>query len=123
GRAGGLRMKRQEAAGQDATAEHVKDFIDSVRSRKKPAADAEVGHRSSVVPHLGNIAYRTGRKLRWDAAKEEVVGDPEASALLARKARKPWDPNGAGGPTPAGRKTPCRRPPGGGAPSRNPARG
>jgi hypothetical protein len=43
------------------------------------------------VAHLGNIAFRTGRKIRWDAAKEEVVGDPEASGLLRRVARKPWD--------------------------------
>jgi hypothetical protein len=42
------------------------------------------------VAHLGNIAYRTGRKLRWDAAQEEIVGDPQAAALLSRKARKPW---------------------------------
>ncbi len=90
-RAGGLRMKRKEAAAEDATAEHTRDFIDCVRSRKKPSADVEIGHRSTVVPHLGNIAVRTGRKLRWDAAQEEIVGDPQANGLLGRKARKPWD--------------------------------
>jgi predicted dehydrogenase len=84
------RMQRKEAAGEDATFEHTKDFIDCVRSRKRPAADVEVGHRSSVVPHLGNVAYRTGRKFRWDAAKEET-DDPKANALLGRAARKPWD--------------------------------
>src|SRR5262249_15010091 len=68
-----FRMKRLEAAGRDATDAHVKEFIDCVRSRRKPAADVEVGHRAAVVAHLGNIAYRTGRKLRWDAAKEEVL--------------------------------------------------
>ena len=70
---------------------HVKDFIDCVRSRKKPAADAEMGHRASIVAHLGNIAYRTGHKIRWDTAKEEIVGDPEASKLLWREPRKKWD--------------------------------
>jgi predicted dehydrogenase len=85
------RIQRREGAGPDATAEHVKDFIECVRSRKRPAADVEIGHRSSIVPHLGNIAYRTGRKLRWDAAKEEILDDPQASALLGRQARKPWD--------------------------------
>ncbi len=70
---------------------HPEDFIDCVRSRKKPAADVEIGHRASLVAHLGNIAYRTGHKLRWDAAKEEILDDSQASALLARKARKPWD--------------------------------
>jgi predicted dehydrogenase len=89
--AAGFRMKRQEATAQDATDLHVKDFIDCVRSRKKPAADVEVGHRSTIAAHLGNIAYRTGRKIRWDAAREEIIGDPKASELLGRKARKPWD--------------------------------
>jgi hypothetical protein len=50
-----------------------------------------IGHRATIVAHLGNIAYRTGRKIRWDAAKEEIIGDPQASGLLGRKARKPWD--------------------------------
>jgi predicted dehydrogenase len=85
------RMKAKEAAGEDATNLHVKDFIECVRSRKKPAAEAEVGHRAATVAHLGNIAYRTGRKLRWDAAREEILDDPKAAELLGRKARKPWD--------------------------------
>jgi hypothetical protein len=38
-----------------------------------------------------NTAFKTGRKLRWDAAKEEITGDPDASRLLARAARRPWD--------------------------------
>jgi predicted dehydrogenase len=85
------RTKRQDVASRDCTDLHVKNFIECVRSRKRPVADVEIGHRSSIVPHLGNIAYRTGRKIRWDAAKEEIVGDPRASELLGRKARKPWD--------------------------------
>jgi predicted dehydrogenase len=87
----GTRMKRREASGQDATDLHVKDFIDCVRSRKQPAADVEIGHRAATVAHLGNIAYRTGRKLRWEAGREEIRDDPQAAALLARAARKPWD--------------------------------
>jgi hypothetical protein len=50
-----------------------------------------VGHRSSIVPHLGNIAYRTGRKIQWDVAHETIVGDPQAAEMLARPPRKPWD--------------------------------
>ena len=85
------RIARREAAGADATRLHVKNFIECVSSRAKPACDVETGHHSTIVPHLGNIAFRTGRKIRWDAAKEEIVGDPEASAMLGRKARPPWD--------------------------------
>jgi len=87
----GLRMARKEGSGPDATNLHVKDFIDCVRSRKEPVGDVAIGHRATIVAHLGNIAYRTGRKIRWDAAKEEITGDPQASELLGRKARKPWD--------------------------------
>jgi predicted dehydrogenase len=86
-----FRVERKEAAGEDATAEHAAGFIECMRSRAKPAADVEIGHRSTIVPHLGNIAYRTGRKIRWDAAKEEIVDDAEAAGFLGRKARKPWD--------------------------------
>lgn len=87
----GFRMERSEAAGPDATGLHVKNFLECVRSRQKPAADVEIGHRSTIVPHLGNIAIRTGHKLHWDATKEEIINDPEASALLSRPARHPWD--------------------------------
>jgi predicted dehydrogenase len=87
----GLRMARKEGSGPDATSLHVKDFIECVRSRKEPVGDVAIGHRATIVAHLGNIAYRTGRKIRWDAAKEEIIGDPQASELLSRKARKPWD--------------------------------
>lgn len=74
----------------DATSLHARHFIDCVRSRKRSPADVEVGHRSTIVAHLGNIAYRTGKKLTWDRAKEDFVEAPEATALLRRKARAPW---------------------------------
>ena len=87
----GWRAERAGETAEDATGLHVQDFVDCIRSRQKPRADIEIGHRSTIVPHLGNISIRTGRKLRWDAAKEEIVDDREASALLFRQPRKPWD--------------------------------
>jgi hypothetical protein len=42
------------------------------------------------VSHLANISYRVGRKITWDAKREEIAGDSEASALLARPYRAPW---------------------------------
>ena len=86
-----FRMERQEGFTPDSTALHVENFIDCVRTRKPPVADVEHGHRATTVAHLGNIAYRTGRKLRWDSANEQIVDDPGASQLLARRARSPWD--------------------------------
>lgn len=87
----GYRMSRQEASGEDATALHAKNFIECVRSRQRPAADVEIGHRSTAVGHLGNIALRTGHKIHWDADRELILDDSEASALLGRTPRKPWD--------------------------------
>jgi hypothetical protein len=51
----------------------------------------EQGHRTAVACHLANISLRLGRKVRWDAEKEEIVGDREASAMLVRPYSKPWD--------------------------------
>jgi predicted dehydrogenase len=87
----GYRMEAKRVSSKDATDLHVKNFIECVRSRQTPNADVEIGHRSTIVPHLGNIAYKTGRKLHWDAAKEDFAGEPEASKRLGRQARKPWD--------------------------------
>lgn len=86
----GFRTTRVESSGADRTDLHIKNFLECVHSRQKPVADVEIGHRSTIVPHLGNIAIRTGHKLHWDAEKEEITGDREASALLSRTARQPW---------------------------------
>lgn len=67
------------------------NFFDCIRSRKAPICEAEIGHRSVSVCHLGVIAIRLGRKLNWDPAKEEFVNDKEANGYLAREMRKPWN--------------------------------
>lgn len=69
---------------------HMKNFFDCVRSRQRPICDVEIGHRSVSVCHLGAIAIRLGRKLRWDPATERFVGDKEADKWIAREMRKPW---------------------------------
>ena len=87
----GYRMESKRVSGKDSTDLHVKNFIDCVRSRERPAADVEIGHRATNVAHLGNIAYKTRKKLIWDAVKEDFQGEAEAARLLGRQARKPWD--------------------------------
>ena len=69
---------------------HIRNFLDCVKSRKRPIADVEVGQRGTSVAHLGNVALRSGHKIIWDAEKETTVGDPEAAKLLTRQYRKPY---------------------------------
>ena len=71
-------------------ARHAEQFLRCVKTREKPNADIEVGHRSTSACQLGNIAFRVGRKIRWDAGKEEIIGDAEANAHLTREYREPW---------------------------------
>ena len=52
--------------------------------------DVEVGHRVTCWSHLGNIAYRLGRKLRWDPASERFLGDDQANRVLHAPYRQPW---------------------------------
>ena len=69
----------------------MRNWMECVRSRKRPVADVEIGHHSTIAAHLGNIAYRTGNTIHWDAAGENIIADAKASEFLGRKARKPWD--------------------------------
>lgn len=70
---------------------HTRNFLDCIKSRRQPNTDLESGHRVATVCHLANISLRTGRKIRWDADREEIVDDPEAARMLVRPYRKPWD--------------------------------
>ncbi len=81
----------KERAANDLFASHVRNFLDCIKSRERPLADVEDGHRTVTACHLANISLRLGRKVRWDPDKEEIVGDREASAHLVRPYRKPWD--------------------------------
>jgi len=72
---------------------HMANLFDCVRSRKAPIAEAEVGHRSASVCHIGVIALRLGQRLKWDPRREEFIGEhsKEANRWLAREMRKPYD--------------------------------
>jgi predicted dehydrogenase len=70
--------------------DHKQNFLDCVKSRRQTIAPVEVGHRSISVGLLGEIAMLTGRKIKWDPEKEEIIDDPGASALLGRSYREPW---------------------------------
>jgi predicted dehydrogenase len=74
---------------------HVKNFLECVRTRQRPAADIEINHRTAAACHLGNISLRLGRKLYWDPVRElcfqdanHKVTDEEANRQLGREYRK-----------------------------------
>lgn len=69
---------------------HIREFLDSVKSRRPCTCNVEYGHKLTKAGLLGNIAYRTGRKINWDDAKEQIVGDKAANSYVMRKYRKPW---------------------------------
>lgn len=69
---------------------HMQNWLESIRTRKLPVADAEIGHRTATICHLINIARELNRPLRWDPEKEQFVDDPEANALLDRPRRQPY---------------------------------
>ena len=69
---------------------HYKDFLQAMRNRSKPICDVEIGHRTSSLCNITNIAYELGRPLAWDPKKETFKSDKEANALLSRKLNGEW---------------------------------
>jgi len=70
--------------------DHMANFLQCVRTRELPVMDVAAAHRVTSLCNLGNVAYRLGRKLRWDRAKEQFIGDDEANRLLHYPYREPW---------------------------------
>jgi len=85
------RAERKTFQGADATAEHAQNFVKQVRIGTKGAVDEMVGQTATAACHLGTIAAKVGRTLHWNAEKEEFEDDAEASRLLTRDLRKPYD--------------------------------
>ena len=81
-------MAKREV-GLDVSA-HARNFFDCVKSRAKPVANSQVMRRSHTVCHAAAMAWLLNRKLKFDPAKEEFIGDDEANGLRWRAARAPW---------------------------------
>jgi predicted dehydrogenase len=69
---------------------HHRNFLDSIKSRQPTITPIETAHHSAIPGHLSLIAMMTGRKIQWDAKKEVIIGDKEASKLLTRPYRAPY---------------------------------
>jgi hypothetical protein len=70
---------------------HLQNWLECIRTRQKPAADVEIGHRSISVCHMVNITRWVGRRLKWDPVKEEFIGDDEANKFVNRPRRKGYE--------------------------------
>ena len=74
----------------DAGLLHMAEFLDAVRTRRPPGCPIEEGLKSTTAVKLAMIAYDTGCRVTWDAAREQIVGDPDAARHLKRDYRAPW---------------------------------
>ena len=83
--------KGQQYGGGDNIADHLANWVECIKSRELPVADVEIGHRSTTVCHLGNVARWAGRKLQWDPEQEQFVGDDDANQLLSRPQRQGYE--------------------------------
>ncbi len=72
------------------SADHQQNFLDCIKTRQPTVTPVEVGHNSAIPGHLCCISMLTGRKIRWDAKQEVIIGDPQASKLMTREYRSPW---------------------------------
>ncbi len=84
-----LNLVRPEPSIADSPG-HVREFLNSIKSREITTCDIEYGHQLTKAGLLGNMAFRLGRKLAWDDARERVVGDSRANRMTTRRYRKPW---------------------------------
>jgi predicted dehydrogenase len=83
-------IQPQAKKGRADTADHARNFLDCVKSRKATNCPVEVGHRSTSATLLAKIALQRGRYLAWDGKSERVTNDEEANRLLSYKYREPW---------------------------------
>ncbi len=80
----------EESFRNDPRRDHVRNFLDCVKTREDPAQNFEISHFVSTMALLGNLAYRTGAEVHWDAENERVTNNLEADALVACAYRDPW---------------------------------
>ena len=81
--------KVAEIGGYPATF-HVRDFLDCVKSRSQPKANAEAACYSHIACHAANIAIALNRQLKFDPVKHEFIGDEQANRYRSEALREPW---------------------------------
>jgi len=74
----------------DLTVQHIRNFLDCVKTRRRTNCDMETGHRSTTFAHLANIALATKSRIEWDPKKERITNNRRANKLLHYTYRRPW---------------------------------
>jgi predicted dehydrogenase len=74
----------------DLTAQHVRNFLDCIRTRKRTNCDMETGHRSTTFALLANIALATKSRIEWNPKNERILNNRQANKMLHYEYRKPW---------------------------------
>ena len=82
----------EKASGKSGDAEHLANFLDTIRDKAKLTSEIEEAHKSTLLCHLGNIAHRTGHVLRCNPKDGRILDDKEATALWKREYAKGWEP-------------------------------
>jgi predicted dehydrogenase len=82
----------EEQKGERGERDHLQNFMDAVKQGARPNCDVEDGHKSTMICHLGNIAYRTGQALDIDPATGHIKNNAAANKLWACEYRKGWLP-------------------------------
>ncbi len=85
-----LQARNLSAPGWAQTGDHVRDWLDCIKSRKQPVCHPESAHRATTICHAANIGLRLGRSLKWDPVAERFLDDDQANAMLLRAMRPPW---------------------------------
>jgi predicted dehydrogenase len=83
-------IEPKKVKGEVLDADHARNFIDCVKSRRRPNCDIEFAHRATTAPLIGNIAHRTKSYLQWDAATERFTNNDSANKLLSYEYRAPY---------------------------------
>jgi predicted dehydrogenase len=85
-----IKPAESERVDGDLTEQHIRNFLDCVKSRRQTNCDMETGHRSTTFALLANIALATKSRIEWDPKKERIVNNKKANELLHYKYRKQW---------------------------------
>lgn len=89
GKARGERVE-PKTGGQTDLFRHTRNFLDCIKSREQPACNPDVARGAALNAHLGNVAYKTGRRVNWEDSRRQFKDDAEANNIIKAKAREPW---------------------------------